>query len=243
MSLVQERYFCVATLNNHALHLLERHCYQEALENLKEAASLIIAQQSDLSSVQMLSLIDKSRRRSFSAQPYQDSRLIVKTVHSAFTEEAAHSILDDVLCSDVMIPIYLEDEWDKGQSPDLIESANCIILHNIAVTCTCLARVTSNEDKAKVIFRNALVYFETAFAKSVTLCEKEMPCADSILTTFITVGQWLHASKFSKLRRSKHIRRHYLLMLEVREIVLETIAERSVCNELMSVGSVAASAA
>jgi hypothetical protein len=243
MSLSQERFFCVATLNNQSLHLLERHCYQEAFKNLKEAAGPIVAQHCNLSSVQMISLIEKSRLRSHSAQPCQGSRLIIKTVHSEFTEEAAHSVLDDILCSDVMSPIYLEDEWDKGQSPNLLEYANCIILHNIAVACTCLARVTSNGDKAKVIFQNALLYFETAFTKSVALCEKETHRPDSILTTFIIVGQWLHASKLSKLRRSKHIRRHYLLLLEVREIVLETIATQSVCDELTNIRSVAASAA
>jgi hypothetical protein len=231
MKFVQQRYDAAVALNNMGLDLLERHCYREAFKNLKEAASLILTQYDDVSLKQIVTLLERSSQRSLGASP-RESALEIKAVKHTFSADTVNAVLDDALCSNILYPIFLEREkWENDRSSQILELSSCIILHNIAVACTGIAQVTKNGIKAKSIFETSIRYFEMAFHLSRNLLEQEtVPHHDALQISLLIVSQWLHTAGHSQLGPHKPNHQPYVLLLGVREAVLDIMTDGS-CTE------------
>ena len=156
-------------LNNIAVHLLERRCYPQAVESLKQAHKLTFLTNTDNSSatekISSDSQYEKDERGQdhvnralqYLSHPKQADRaaLILEVLTAtqdgtvvqgelSSNESALESVLEDAPSSHLGFLVRLEDDFGV-----LSERQKAIISHNFGIACFCLGKALKKRSAAK----------------------------------------------------------------------------------------------
>ena len=187
MNANSRQYRSALALNNMGVRLLERHCYTQAVETLRESTLLIkavlkrAALDSELSNTVLL-----ATKRYAQAKPSARRRIVLQTLtmsngfmfensDEGYGSHGCASVLNDAPSSSVVFPILIEDEsllekdaWGESISDELIVALYtqaAIMFHNAAVASRCCnqhRRALRFARIASEIFNQDQLYFPIA---------------------------------------------------------------------------------
>lgn len=156
MNANSRQYRSALALNNMGVRLLERHCYKQAVETLRESTLLIkavlkrAAPDSELNNT-----VQMATKRYAQAKPSSKRSIVLQTLtlsngflfanNEGFGSCVANSVIDDVPSSSVAFPILIEDDsllekesWDENIRDNhniivALYTQAAIMFHNAAI--------------------------------------------------------------------------------------------------------------
>lgn len=186
MNAISRQYRSALALNNMGVRLLERHCYTQAVETLRESTLLIkaVLKRATLDS-ELSDTVQMATKRYAHAKPSARRRIVLQalTLSNGLLFENSKegfgsqctSVLNDAPSSSVAFPILIEDDcllekdaWGEIISDELIVALYtqaAIMFHNAAVASRCCnqhKRALRFARIASEIFNQDQLYFPIA---------------------------------------------------------------------------------
>jgi hypothetical protein len=163
-----QSYRSVIALNNIGVSLLERRCYQQAAETLKDALSLIKAVSTTQNRHSLQETVHTARQRLANPQAVRHEVVHVEVLTNTVSAKAMRAILEETSCNDSKASAIRIEDFDCGTTSEFISA---ILLHNFGLSYYCISKAakkgSSNEQKYLNGAVRLLRISHSVFAKAI----------------------------------------------------------------------------